>query len=680
MLKVKLLLSACLLSILNATQIQILAKNIDINKTTIKATNSVNIRYLDYQVNSEHIELDINRSILQIRGTNQIFGDKEFIANSSGIDINLKNKTSNFTNLNIDFNKTNIWINNKSCQSNQTNFILKKSVVSSCNKENPDWKIKFSTGKMNRENKFVSLYNPIFYIKNIPILWLPYFGFSANTSRTSGLLNPQFSRKSDDGFIYFQPIFFALDPSYDLELTPQLRTLRGMGMYADFRFVDSNHSKGNIEAGIFKENNTYASNQNLENRTHYGVELHYTKDHMTNKPNYTDGLYVDINYLNDIDYINLKSRSNNNFDKLVDSKINYFLRNDKQYFGIYSNYYIDTAKPSNQDTIQVLPTVEYNIFHNKLYKQLYYSLNANLKNYYRPDGINAVQGEFTLPIHINYWLWHKYLNVDISQNTYLSYAHFLNDNNDILDQSYSNYFSNYFKISLDSSIIKKYKNIYHSINNNIDFILPSYSNINQCSSLECNFIDYEEPKKSINFQLSQFFYTNDKNIFLTHRLSQSYLYDEHFGDLKNELIYKNSNFNFFNTLTYSHKNDKFNKLFTQIELKNRLFNSTISHNYEYTNDLNKSNYLLAKIDTNISTNYNIFSKVKYDLQKSLSTEWEFGIIMKKKCWSYEIDYKKEIEPIFQSNGINSKTKHSVSLTITFFPIGKIKYNKETLLE
>ena len=75
------------------------------------------------------------------------------------------------------------------------------------------------------------LYNPVFYVGKVPVLYLPYFGFPTDKTRRSGLLIPEIAYLSEQGLYYKQPIYFAPMQSWDLEFDPQIRTRRGAGIY-----------------------------------------------------------------------------------------------------------------------------------------------------------------------------------------------------------------------------------------------------------------------------------------------------------------------------------------------------------------------------------------------------------------------------------------------------------------
>jgi len=58
-------------------------------------------------------------------------------------------------------------------------------------------------------------------VAGVPVLYLPYFSHADPSSpRQSGFLVPSVGHSSDIGYFVEVPYYFALDPSYDLTVTP----------------------------------------------------------------------------------------------------------------------------------------------------------------------------------------------------------------------------------------------------------------------------------------------------------------------------------------------------------------------------------------------------------------------------------------------------------------------------
>ena len=673
-----LFLSFCLFLFGNVDNIKILAKNIKGKGDTLVASGDVVIYSDRYVITSDKARYNKKTKIVKLYGNINVIKDSKMFAKSKYATINLSDDSSYFDPLFLDDSDTRIWIKCDKANAQGDVYYTKKAIVSSCNVYDPDWKITYTSGDYSNNTKFVTLYNALFYIKDIPVFYTPYFRFSTNKTRRSGLLRPNLGYSSDDGLYYRQPIYFAPYKSWDFEIDPQIRIKRGEGAYATLRFADSAYSTGNITFGKFKESGDYAKKYQLKNDTHYGYEINYNRSKLFSGffgNDAQDGLLIDYKYLNDVDYLNLQKEKSYINSSLITSKINYFLRKEQDYAGLYFKYFKDTSKVSNDDTLQTLPKFQYHRFTEPiLFKNLLYSIDYKFNNYYRKKGINARQNEILFPITFTFPLLNDYLNFSVSENVYMTYISY---DNDFISRDSGQFISNYHKFLLSSDLTKKYSDFIHTIGLSIDYIVPSYDNK---KGYFANFITLNKEKKSINFQLEEFFYKANGDLFLTHRLSQSYLFDEYdnkYGNLLNELIYKFSDkLSLTNNLTYSHKNKEISEFQTGVTYKDSLYKLSLLDTYKHGHDVGNSHLITADISTTYFSKYNYFANIDYDIKNSYTQNWGFGIIMKKKCWDYRISYKEHTTPILTSSGSNSYRRRGIYLTVNFTPIGGISYKFE----
>ncbi len=660
---------------------KILAKNIKGNGDIVTAEGDVVIYSDRYVITSDKAIYNKKTKIVKLYGDINVIRDSKLFVRSKYATINLDDDTSLFDPLFLADASSGVWIRCDKANVEGDVYYTKKAIVSSCNVYDPDWKITYTSGDYSKNTKYVTLYNALFFIKNIPVLYTPYFRFSTDKTRKSGLLRPSFGYSSSDGIYYRQPIYFAPFKSWDFEIDPQIRTKRGIGAYATLRFADSAYSTGKITFGEFKEKSDYVKKYQLKNSKHYGYEIGYDRSKLFSGyfgGNVQDGLWIDYKYLNDVDYLNLQKEKSYISSSLITSKINYFLQRDRDYVGLYFKYFKDTSKISNDDTLQTLPKLQYHRFMEPIFfNNLLYSIDYKFDNYYRKVGINAKQNEILFPVVFTFPLLDDYLSFSVSENVYMTHISY---DNDIVQRQSGQYISNYHKFSLSSDLTKKYEDFIHTIGLSIDYIVPSY---NDKKGYFADFITLNKEKKSINFQLEEFFYKSDGELFLTHRLTQSYFFDEYdykYGDLLNELIYKFSDkLSFTNDLTYSHKNKEVSQLQTGMKYKDNLYNLSILHTYKHGKEVGDSSLISAKVSTTYFSRYNYFANIDYDIKNGYTQNWEFGIIMKKKCWDYKISYKEHITPILTSSGSNSYRRSGIYLTINFTPIGGIsyKFEKET---
>ncbi len=658
--------------------VKILAKKINGKGDTLTAIGDVVIYSDRYVITSDRAKYNKKTKIVQLYGNINIIKDSRLFARSKFATLNLEDDYSFFSPLFLDDEDSDIWIRCDKANLQNGVYYTKKAIVSSCNVYDPDWKITYTSGDYSNNTKFVTLYNALFYIKNIPVLYTPYFRFSTDKTRRSGLLRPSFGYSSDDGLFYRQPIYFAPFKSWDFELDPQIRTRRGAGAYSTLRFADSPYSTGKITFGEFKEKSEYVKKYALKNSKHYGYEINYNRNKLFSGyfgEDAQDGLLIDYKYLNDVDYLNLQKEKSYITSSLITSKVNYFLQKDKDYAGLYFRYFKDTSKVSNDDTLQTLPKAQYHSFTKPIFfDNLLYSIDYKFNNYYRKTGINAKQNEILLPIIFTMPLLNDYLNFSVSENIYMNYISY---SNDPTIKHNGQYLSNYHKFSLSSDLTKRYDDFIHTIGLSIDYIVPSF---NDKKGYFADFIALNKEKKSINFQLEEFFYNSKGDLFLTHRLSQSYLFDEYdykYGDLLNELIYKFSDkLSFTNNLVYSHKNKEVSEFQTGATYNGDIYDFSLLHTYKHGKELGDSNLITAKISTSYFSKYNYFANIDYDIKEGYTQNWEFGVKMHKKCWNYQISYKEHTTPILTSSGANSIKRRGIYLTVNFTPIGGIQYKFE----
>lgn len=109
------------------------------------------------------------------------------------------------------------------------------------------WHITADNVDLVKGEAYGSATNATVWIKDVPVFYLPYVTFPISNKRKSGLLYPEISFSSDNGFDYAQPIYFNLAPNYDYTLTPRYMSQRGIAFDNEFRYMLSEDSEGKID-------------------------------------------------------------------------------------------------------------------------------------------------------------------------------------------------------------------------------------------------------------------------------------------------------------------------------------------------------------------------------------------------------------------------------------------------
>lgn len=121
-----------------------------------------------------------------------------------------------------------------------------------CESGSPSWKIGASEVDLTREGSGV-VRGATFYIKDIPVFYLPYGFFPLRTERQTGFLLPKIGSSSKEGFRYQQPFFWAFSKSSDATLGIDLQTRARLGILGELRNMWSRQTYGQVNLSYFDE-------------------------------------------------------------------------------------------------------------------------------------------------------------------------------------------------------------------------------------------------------------------------------------------------------------------------------------------------------------------------------------------------------------------------------------------
>ncbi|RXJ82712.1 LPS-assembly protein LptD [Arcobacter sp. F2176] len=665
-------------------KLQILSNDLNSKDNIVIANGDVVIFSPKYYISAQKVIYDKEKGTLELFDDVVILKDNIIQTQSdyAFVDLNDENVTENPILL-LD-NKSQLWVTSHEANKEKDSYHFKDSIMSSCDCIDPAWNIRFSSADYDTKDQWLNAYNARLYIKDIPVMYTPYIGFSTDTTRRTGLLRPTVGYSSSEGFVYSQPIFIAPADNYDVELIPQIRTTRGYGMYAYYRYADSPDSILKIGSGYFKEKNDYADENSLENDSHFGWNIDYSRNKLFSGNNSDDGLYASIKWLNDIEYYNLEDDSQNNSDeKKVESKINYYYKNNDYYFGTYLRHYIDTSLESNKTTLQQLPQVQLHSFSNSLFfDKLLYSTDLQTTNYTRDTGLNAVKTDLNIPISYSFSMFDDYIKVILEEEVSLSKIDYSKG-----DANYKNatFIENRHKVTFNTNLVKKYDTGIHTINFDTAFVIPNVVKSKgdiyplNSTSTELSSFPLSKTTKTITFSVNQSWTDiEDLKEIINHKISQSIIYDDfnntELGDLENEIRYNYFLGSISNRIVYGN-------------LDNKLTESSTSFSFNYENYFFNATHYMSKDTPNsgkedlesytINTGFTFYKDYKftyqedYNIKEKLRNKQSFILGIFDKCWDLNLSYIKEIKPS-SSTRVNSKKQDIVFLELTLKPIGGFK--------
>lgn len=685
---------------LNEEKLQLLAKNIDTKDSIVTATGDVIAYSLSYYLSADKIVYNKNKDVIELFGNVLIIKDNKIQTQSNYAYIDLKNDIMKQEPVFLMDSDSNIWSNAKESNKKSEKIELDGSIISSCDCIDPFWSIKSSSMDYDTKAMWINTYNTRLYFKNIPVFYMPYFGFPTDTRRRTGLLLPTLNYSTTDGISYFQPIYIAPQDNYDIELVPQIRALRGYGNYAYFRYADSFDSILKIKTGYFKEKSSYKNREKIQNSDHYGLDIDYSRKNIfKQEATHSDGVYTSFKYLNDIEYVNLENNSQSSSDKKVESKFNYFYNTPSYYGGAYLKYYIDTSKKSNSETLQELPQLQFHSYNKELFlENLIYSIDTKYQNLTRSKGLNANVYEVSLPLSYSKNFADDYLYFFFENKVVFSRYDYSNSQ---IKYNNGNLIQNLTTFKVGSDLIKPYTNYIHTLNLNASYDIPK--NLKKDGDLynitvtkdsdnakynELNIVTPLINNKTIKLNLNQSLYDIDSlEQFINHKMSQSIVYDNlneaKFQDYEN-YIKLNHKFGVLSGKIIYNMEDK--------KIIEKSLNSTFEYDYftlsaGYYNTVKTDNKFNNKDDLEsyrikasykIDKDYSISYYENYDLKEKIRNKQGIGLNIDDMCWNLDFRIEKDLTPrnkyLETSNKYESTKQTVVYATLVLKPIGGLKHN------
>ena len=693
------------LSLNAGDKVEIYASSMTTEDSTVIANDGVTVVYKEYYLSAKKAIYNRENGDLELFDDIKVTYDNNYRILGNYAKLNIAKKEKMFKPFYMLDAASNVWMSADSGEGQDKLIKISEGVVSGCDQNDPLWKMEFSSSDYDSQTKWINLYNTRLYIYDIPVMYTPYFGYSLDTKRRSGLLMPKVGLSDSEGFYYEQPIYIAEYDSWDLELKPQIRTKRGSGMYSTFRFTDSPISSGEFSLGYFKEKDSYVEENDLANDSHFGFNFNYDNKDVLNQWLGVDldgqsGLYIDINKMNDVDYINLSSNDtvNTNTATQVLSRINLFYNTENNYLATYFKYYEDLTEDSNDDTLQKLPTYHYHYYLDSFFDDhLFYDVDVKSTNIERVINKTALQTDINIPITLQTSLFDEFINVSYQANLYAQHSKFSgSEENSSSTTEYDNgYFArNYHTFSASTELTRAFEELTHVVSFSSTYTFGGGELRNgfytdhqdTCSDVankdlsECEFYNITDVDEAVQLDFAQYLYnTSGKRIFY-HRLAQTITYgsdDNRYGELENELDYEIvDGITFYNNTFYNFDESALSKVYNKISFSGFGITLDFSHLYKdsfieetaTSTDLRYTSYMTSTARYNYDKHYSYHGRYDYDIESEVTKSAEIGFMYKKRCWDFGIRYVENKRPVLTQTGESSVDDKYLYFSIALKPL------------
>lgn len=127
--------------------------------------------------------------------------------------------------------------------------------LTTCFGDKPAWLFKCDYADLTLENH-AFLKNPKFYIKDIPVLYLPYAYIPLKTKRATGFLFPTLGSSNKDGTFINNSFFWAINDQMDATVSLDYLTKKGLRPGLEFRYTPTRKIAGQFNGTYLKEKDT----------------------------------------------------------------------------------------------------------------------------------------------------------------------------------------------------------------------------------------------------------------------------------------------------------------------------------------------------------------------------------------------------------------------------------------
>lgn len=687
------------------------ADSLSAKDDVIIATGNAFLLYNDIYMVAHKITYNKQSKIALLDGGAKIYKGSMLYVDVESIEVNMQDKSTLMTSVYLQSGSS-MWIMANTSQGKDDIYTFKKAVVSGCDIEYPLWHINVSSGTYNAKKEYMSVWNPRFYIGAVPVFYLPYFIAPTGNKRKSGLLSPELSYSAKQGFMYMQPLFIAPYNRWDITLSPQVRTNRGYGGEVEFRIADNDNEVATLQGRFFENSSDYISVNNLKNKHIYGGGFRYKSNSIIFK-NMRDTLYMDINYMNDLEYMRLKSLNASFNTRLYESRINYFLNTSNHYFGTYFKYYLDLSKPNNKETFQALPHLHYHYYTSSLFfKNLLYSFDFQSKNAMRYNGYGYIQNTASLPLGIAMPLFKDYISLGATLDFYGTSVS-LNNYEGLVDSLNTtlkrdiNYGVTSYNISLNSDIAKPYKSFFHSMHLEAIFsgALAKYTSdaiddnryeayntlANSLSSAALatywnpsDIVDVVKNKHKVDVKFSQYFYgKSGKELFYLRMYQRIFLKDDFLTKqqvLRNELGFSPiDKLNLSASIFYAYDKRAISEAALNASFNKWGLDSSLTYYFKldptylssslYSNQ-SKTGFARGSVGYDFGY-FSLNANVGYDVGLGYLKDWYVTISKDIRCFGIGLKFAKDTRPVLTAdNQITPFTNQYVKIEFRFVPLAK----------
>ncbi|MCH7294249.1 LPS-assembly protein LptD [Acinetobacter higginsii] len=668
-------------------------------------------------IRADQVTIDSTQTFANAEGRVQV-AQSGLLTQSDAINYNLKTQTGDLNNsFYISEQQHAHGHASQIKRENQNLVIFKDASYTACPPEQkPAWKIQAKEIELNQDTGRGVTRGTKLYVKDVPILAVPYFNFPIDDRRTTGLLSPNFGYSNDGGAQLITPVYLNLAPNYDLTLTPSYMSKRGPKLDADFRYMTENFGSGRIWGGYIAKDDQYGGearddlhfvhNWKIDDQWSTNLEYNYASDKdyfadFNNNPNTRTDLNLrrawELNYQNGIPGLKaqLKVEDFQTLDKTIKdvdkpyARLPQFLLNyvtgDPQ--GLQYEFNNDTAyfKKSVDDgsALESSGTRIYNQFavrYNYLTPSWLYVVPEvsvrSINTFYDQDskegrGLSAsddleksvVVPQFTLATGLTFEKEGKYLQ-SISPRAFYAYSPYKNQDD------HPNFDSTTASINYDQ-LFNPYRFYGHDRldDNNFLSLGVTYSLLDT------------EGLERIKASIGQSYYFSDRRVSLNEKLDE-FDTQTRTGPIVSLSSQLNQNFTITSNSAWMSNGENAQRDFQAYYTgdKGNLYNLGYFYRKDIPDRQDSYDQVVASFIQPVKDNWRIMGHAQYDIDNNVMREYLLGVNYESCCWAVSVYGRSYYNDLDDPNTPGVRKKNAVMAEFTLKGLGALNNKLASLLE
>tara|TARA_B100000700_G_scaffold326055_1_gene436504 strand:+ start:2598 stop:4730 length:2133 start_codon:yes stop_codon:yes gene_type:complete len=253
-------MSICLLSEEEKDALEIISINAD-SITSDKNNNlilegGVVIELTGFKLWSNKASITQNRNLLKLSGNIRVLSETMEIT-AKDLEAYLEERYFQSNNLRFNYKDKSFAKALSIDVSSGSKIEILNSALNNCSSDDPDWELTAKQIVILEDQRNVILKNIQLKIRDIPLIFIPYYRSSIGNERLTGFLTPTF-QQGKNGLELSLPYYFNLAPNYDLQIAPRYIESRGLGFATEFRHLNR-ISESYLYFSMFPKDKIYTS-------------------------------------------------------------------------------------------------------------------------------------------------------------------------------------------------------------------------------------------------------------------------------------------------------------------------------------------------------------------------------------------------------------------------------------